>query len=85
MRSNVIKEQDVVMNVYIIVEWLVCFGFQLFVKVTDHFLLSTAHIDLRSFLSEEVNGLTRTKVVALHGNKGTWMTTIRWWARLLSS
>ena len=62
---------------------LVCFGFQLFVKITDHFLLSTAHTDLRSFLSEEVNGLTRTKVVALHGNKGTWMTTIKWW--LLSS
>ena len=69
-------EQDMVMNVYIIVEWLVCFGFQLFVKVTDHFLLSTAHTDLRSFLSEEVNGLTRTKVVTLHGNKETWMTTV---------
>ena len=55
---------------------LVCFGFQLFVKITDHFLLSTAHTDLRSFLSEEVNGLTRTKVVALHGNKETWMTTV---------
>ena len=66
------------MNVYIIVELLVCFGFQLFVKITDHFLLSTTHTDLRSFLSEEVNGLTRTKVVTLHGNKTTWMITIRW-------
>ena len=65
------------MNVHINVELLVCFGFQLFVKVTDYFLLSTTHTDLRSFLSEEVNGLTRTKVVALHGNKTTWMTTIK--------
>ena len=68
------------MNVYIIVELLVCFGFQLFVKITDYFLLSTTHTNLRSFLSEEVNGLTRTKVVTLHENKET---TIKWW--LLSS
>ena len=42
-------------------------------KVTDYFLLSTAHVDLRSLLSQEANGLTRTKVIALHGNKGTGM------------
>ena len=61
------------MNAYIIVDFLVCFGFQLFVKVTDYFLLSTAHVDLWSLLSQEANGLTRTKVIALHGNKGTRM------------
>ena len=62
-----------IMNGYIIVDFLVCLGFQLFVKVTDYFLLSTAHVDLRSLLSQEANGLTRTKVIALHGNKGTRM------------
>ena len=63
-------------NAYIIVDFLSCFGFQLFVKVTDYFFLSTAHADLRSLLSQEANGLTRTKVIALHGNKETGMMMI---------